>query len=130
MGNLLGIDYGKSKIGIALAPKSLLALKLKVLTNDDNFFKELARIIQENEVDKIVVGLPLNMDGTKSKETKEAEEFAEKLQEKFTKLRVVTYDERLSTVEAKKNLPGKLPDDTEAARIILQGYLDKRKKQL
>lgn len=141
MSNLLGIDYGKSKIGLALAPKSLLAFQLKILPNDNNFLEELVQTVKGNKIDKIVVGLPFNMDGTKSKETKEAERFVQKLRGKFAELSIATYDERLSTVEAKKNLSGKYSrlrqgiwrgeaDDAEAARIILQGYLDKRRKQL
>lgn len=137
MSNILGIDYGKSKIGLALAPKSLLAFQLKVLSNNGKFLKELAQTVKENKVRMIVVGLPLNMDGTKSKETREAEKFIQGIREKFSELAITTYDERLSTKEAKKNLLDRnlqrhksqrsKAEDAEAARIILQGYLDKRK---
>jgi putative Holliday junction resolvase len=136
--NCLGIDFGNKKIGLALAPQSLMALGFKILPNDKSFFEKMTKIIKEHEIGQIVVGIPLNMDGTKSEQTIRTERFSDELKTQFPQIAVKKYDERLSTMEAKKNLLGKLPrrrqslwrratEDAEAARIILQGYLDKRK---
>jgi len=129
MDNLLGIDYGNKNIGLALAPKSLMALGFQVLPNDKNFFEKLEVIIKEHAISKIIIGFPLNMDGTESTQTTTTENFCAQLKAKFSQVSIIRYDERLSTVEAKKNLTGKKNYDAEAARIILQGYLDASKYQ-
>jgi len=76
----------------------------------------------------MVVGLPISMDGRQSASTRAAQEFTAKLRRAFPNQNIFTYDERLTTQEAKRNVPSRTPDDAEAARIILQGFLDKQRK--
>lgn len=129
MKNLIGIDYGKKKIGIAFAPEGTLALGLKIIPNDRQFSSELTQIVKELQIEKFVVGIPLNMNGTKSPQTLKALVFVNKLKQEFPKISVSLYDERLTSIEAKKNIAKNLLDDAEAARIILQGYIDKQKNK-
>jgi putative Holliday junction resolvase len=126
--NFLGIDYGKSKIGVAIAPEGLLATGLSVIPNDRNFIPSLQKIVQDSEIKNMVVGLPISMDGRQSASTRAAQEFTAKLRRAFPNQNIFTYDERLTTQEAKRNVPSRTPDDAEAARIILQGFLDKQRK--
>lgn len=125
--NFLGLDYGESKIGVAFAPGGILAVGMKILSNDRIFFDLLAEIIRENEVSCVVVGLPVSMDGSHSYRTQKTLEFIQKLKECFPVISVEALDERLSTAEAKRNLAKGQADDAEAARIILQSFLDRRK---
>ncbi|MBM3255857.1 MAG: Holliday junction resolvase RuvX [Candidatus Moranbacteria bacterium] len=121
--NYLGIDFGTKKIGLALAPRGALALKFLVIPNDKDLFFKLSQIVEEHAINFVVVGKPLNMDGAESKLGSEVENFVGKLEE-IIPTPIVTYDERFSTGEAKRNLPKENLEDAEAARIILQGYLD------
>jgi len=125
--NYLGIDYGKKKIGIAIAPDGILAVGLLTLKNSKNILTELRRIIEENSVKIIVVGLPLSMNGDYSPATKTTLNFISKVRREFPDGKVFSYDERLTSQEAKRNLPPRAPDDSESARIILQGFLDSQK---
>ena len=86
----------------------------------------MVRVIEENNVGEIVVGLPISMDGTYSAETKNVLNFTKELKQKFESIKVHTYDERLSTQEAKKNIPAGVEDHEESARIILEGFLGKK----
>jgi putative Holliday junction resolvase len=119
MSRLLGIDYGTVRIGLALSdPFHEFASPLDVL---------------QHEVETIVVGKPLSMDGTHSAMTDEAMKFAAEL-EKATKLTVETWDERLSSVGAEREMiradlsrkQRKSKIDKLAAQSILQGYLDSK----
>jgi putative Holliday junction resolvase len=96
---------------------------------------EIARIARENDVQEIIVGLPLNMNGTYSEKTKEAAEFADRLSRSVS-VPVKTWDERLTSMQAERVLLSadasrtkrKKVTDKLAAQIILQSYLDSRKK--
>lgn len=120
MAKILGIDYGSSKIGLALADtETKLAVPFKVIETDN-----LKAIIQElaqdtEDLEKIVVGLPLGLSGLETAQTKEVKKFIEELK-KSSGLAVEEIDERLTTVAAKK-AGG---DDAVAAMYILQSYLD------
>lgn len=129
MSNYLGIDYGKKKIGLALAPGGILATGYKRVFNNENLFSTLKKTISDQEIKFIVVGLPLNMNGTVSQSTKNTLDFVNALTREFPDLKVFTYDERLSSKEARRVFPSQKTDDIEAARIILQGYLDKEKQK-
>lgn len=128
MENYLGIDFGKSKIGIAIALEGILASPLSILANDKEFLPKLKKIIEENQIQNIVIGVPLSMDGSQSQSTENALKFVEDMKMNFPSQNIFTYDERLTSKEARKNLQeNKALDDAEAARIILQGYLDRQK---
>jgi putative Holliday junction resolvase len=135
----LGIDYGDVRIGFALSdPTGIIASPLEVLTR----FKELSddfayikKLISSHEVDALVIGLPINMDGTEGERAKLTYEFAAAL-EAETGLAVYFVDERLTSVASEKMLIAanvKTKDrrkiiDKIAAQSILQSYLDNPKK--
>ena len=132
----IGVDYGKSRIGVARSDAlGFLATPIGTI-HEKNFriqLDKLCEIIEKEKADKIIFGMPKNMDGTEGESAELIREFAEK-----TSVRLgIPYefvDERLSTVSAHKilndvNMSGskKRKDvvDTVSAVIILQSYLDK-----
>jgi len=131
---ILGLDIGDKRIGIAISDKTgLIAQGLMTLErlNIEHDLSIIEDIIKSKDIDLIVIGLPLNMNGTLSKEASKVLEFKKILSSK-TNLKIITYDERLSSKEAedlliranisrKKRRP---QIDKIAAQIILQKYLD------
>jgi putative Holliday junction resolvase len=138
MSRYLGIDYGEKRVGLALSDPTLtLAQPLKTIkySSAEQLLKELVQIINEKEVQKIIIGLPITLKGTDSEKTREVRKFGEKLESK-TSVPIILFDERLSTKIAHQVLqqlgkePSKSRDivDQIAAQEILQIYLDKEKK--
>ncbi len=132
MGRVLGIDHGDVRIGIALSdPTAFLASPLCVLDSTNAGLGQLVALIAEHQVEKIVIGLPRNMDGSYGPATEKVRSFIEKLKA-LTAVPVFEWDERLSTVSAhnalrEAGLNGKKRKgvvDKVAAQIILQNYLD------
>ena len=123
---VLGIDYGKKRIGLAVSDESFtLARELDILAPKE-FWKQINHLIKNHQITKIILGWPLNMSGGKTEKTEEVKMFKEKL-EKVTGLKVEVIDERLTSQMA-ENLPGgKSQTDSLAAQIILQNYLNKPK---
>jgi len=137
---ILGIDYGDSKIGVAVSdPFGWTAQGLGTIKyNDiDIAINRLTQIISEYDVQKIVVGLPKNMNGTIGIRGEKTFEFIERLKGLFDK-EIITWDERLTTVSAENLLISgnvrrdkrKMVIDTVAAKFILQGYLDYLSNQI
>ncbi len=138
----MGLDYGSRTVGVAISDDLLMTAQGKeiIRRNEENKLrKTLARIeelIQEYEVEKIVLGLPLNMDESVSERSELCLEFKDKL-ERRTGVPVEMLDERLTTVEADEimneaRIKGKKRKeyvDMIAAQIILQDYLDNRLKR-
>jgi len=131
----LGIDYGRRRIGLAVSDEAgFLARPLDPYQRTHSLRKDLeylARLVREFEAGTIVVGLPLNMDGSKGEMAVEVDEFVGQLQE-LMKIAVVVFDERLTSSEAERVLlegnvkrkDRKRLRDGLAATLILQGYLD------
>jgi putative Holliday junction resolvase len=131
---VLGLDIGTKTIGIALSDElsltaqGLFTLKRKGLQSD---IREIEKLIGERSVERIVIGLPKNMNNTLGTSANMVLSFIEELA-KSVDLPLVTWDERLSTVAAEKALleadmsrkKRKRVIDTVAAQLILQGYLD------
>jgi len=131
---ILGLDIGNKRIGIAISDKTgLIAQGLMTLErlNIEHDLSIIEDIIKSKDIDLIVIGLPLNMNGTLSKEANKILEFKKVLSSK-TNLKIITYDERLSSKEAEDLLiranisrkKRKPQIDKIAAQIILQKYLD------
>lgn len=131
----LGLDYGARTLGVSISDETgTIASTLKTIRyNDDSeLLIELDKIIKEFNIKEVVLGLPLNMNGTNSVRGAETYSFKTKI-EKNLKVKVYLQDERLSTVEAEKILIGshirrnnrKKVIDSMAAVIILQTFLDK-----
>jgi len=119
MSVIIGLDYGSAKIGIATADSDLkLALPWGVTAPSD-LIDKLKEVSEGQEIEFVVVGLPLSLSGEDSAQTQEARDFAVKL-EKTSGKKVVLIDERFTTVMAAKQ--GK--DDAVAAMHLLQSYLD------
>ena len=132
---ILGIDYGRRRIGVAICGPLGIANPLTVITRKNtDVLEEFGEIIEENDVSKIVMGLPKNMDNSEGEMVKEVKEFAQQLQEKF-EIPIDFCDERLSTWEAQNSLKnlGMSPNkrkkiiDAVAAALILQNYVDQQK---
>ena len=124
----LGVDFGKAKIGLALADsETRMAFAFDTLPNDKDFFNKLRNIIQDRDVKEIVVGIAKHENDPKS--AQEKDEFV-KMIEKETGIVPALQDEMFTTKMAQanikqrggRNIAGK--DDQEAARIILQEWLD------
>jgi putative holliday junction resolvase len=135
---VLGIDAGERRVGVAMSDElRLLASPVTVLDRRPKglapVFEALVEIVQREQVREIVIGLPLNADGSEGRQARRAREFAG-LTERVVGLHVTLWDERLSTREAEaivraqgRNLRrvrqrGEL--DAIAAAAILQDYLD------
>ena len=140
---ILGIDYGEVRTGIAITdPLNITAQGLETIQqngSDKVLLKKLDEIIdQYKDIEKIVVGMPFNMNGTSSERAKKTEEFIHKLKCKYNKIEIETIDERLTTVEAHKTMnfleinkhKKKNIVDTISATYILETYLNKIKNSL
>ncbi|MCC7431113.1 Holliday junction resolvase RuvX [bacterium] len=135
MPRILCLDYGERRIGVAVSdPLKIIASGLttidkKVVTD---LFAEIKKICDEKEVERIVVGLPLNLKGDNSKKTEEVLKFVEELKAKIP-IPVSMQDERLTTIESHKVMrqmgkpvgKNKNQVDEIAASFILRSYLDK-----
>ena len=135
---ILGIDYGDARTGIAIS--DLLCSIVGTTTvihsrNKEKTLLEIKRLVDENQIGEIVMGLPKNMNGTEGPRAELCREFAAQVEE-TTGLPVKLWDERRTTVEAhnilsEHNYHGKKRKNTVdavAASLILEGYLDFRKR--
>lgn len=131
---LVGLDVGDRRIGVAVSdPTGLLATPLEVYTRRERVhdLDHIVHIVREMEAEGVIVGLPVNMNGTEGPQAIKTREFAELLAEKG--LPVLMWDERLSTVEAERRMAESKRgrrrrtvqrSDAEAAAVILETYLD------
>lgn len=136
---ILGIDYGDARTGIAITDAlNITAQGLETIHNEGSdkiILKRLDEIIEQYDVDTIVIGKPINMNGTTSERTEKTEKFIHKLKCKYNKLKIDTIDERLTTVAAHKTMnfldinKNKKRNivDTISAVYILETYLKKIK---
>ena len=137
MGRVLGIDYGDSRIGLAMSdPLKIIASPFKTIRNEGNekCLQVFQSLIKEKDVEAIVVGLPIGLKGQETVQTKKVREFANLL---YTlKLPIHLEDERLSSVSAEKSMiqqniktgHNKGLIDQRAAAIVLQQFLDKQNR--
>ena len=130
----MGLDIGDKRIGIAISdPSNLIAQSKEVLKRTDHRkdLKIIKKYIKEYEIDEIIVGLPKNMDGSFSAQTRKTDQYINFLKNNLD-ISVKKWDERLTSREAEKMLikadlsrkKRKCVIDGVAAAIILQGYLD------
>ena len=135
---LLGIDPGKKRIGLAISDEDKLVstpLKTILKKNNFDFIKEIKEIIEENNIQGIIVGNPLSMDGSKGSSSQSSNDFARNLSNNIS-IPVTMWDERLSSEGAFKlsanigvNTSKKIEKlDQNAASFILQGALDYLKR--
>ena len=138
---ILGIDYGEARVGIAITDAlNITAQGLETIQrngSDRIVLKRLDEIFEKynNEIDTIVVGMPLHMNGDVSERAIETQKFIHKLKCKYNKVKIETVDERLTTVEAHRTMifldvdKHKKKDivDTISAVYILETYINKKK---
>ncbi len=128
---LMGIDYGDARIGVAMSdPLCIMAQGWGTVKQNGEACREIAELAKNSGVDRIVVGLPKNMDNTEGASAEKARAFAAELQE-LTNLPIAFWDERLTTVAAhgylsELDVRGKKRKalvDTVSATLILEGYM-------
>jgi len=126
----LGLDIGDKRIGVAVSdPQGILASPFTIINRIDDAVdvEAITSIVDQQQVERIIVGLPRSMDGSLGKQAQKVEAFVRKLSS-HTEIPVEFRDERLSTVSAKRLMQAantkKTRDDAIAAALILQGYLE------
>ena len=135
---IMGIDYGDARTGVAISDLlcSIVGSTCVVPSrNREKAMADILRLVRENQVGEIVVGLPKNMDGTEGPRAELCRAFAEELRQE-TNLPVAMWDERRTTVEAHNILSAhnyhgqkrKNTVDAVAASLILEGYLAFKKR--
>ena len=134
MGRALGIDFGTKRVGLALSDRSnMIASPYKTLNyvSEKDLITQLETIVTKNDIEILVLGLPINMKGEDTAQTIKVRDFREILS--ALRIPIVYEDERLSSVSAINSLMlqnvktghNKPEIDKTAAEIILQQYLDK-----
>ena len=133
---VLAIDYGDSRIGLALSDiMHVIAKPYKTINNssDDSVISNLQEIIISNSVGEILIGLPVTLKNNNSEQTNKVNAFIEKLSENIS-IPITSYDERLTSISAIRSLvqqgvktgKNKGAVDMTAAAIFLQNYLDEK----
>ena len=116
----LGLDHGDKRIGIAVSDETMtFAFPRVVLHNTKTIFKEIKKICGDENIAKIVVGMPISFSGGKSAQAENTEKFGKEL-EAFLGV-PVEYENEIFTTKIGR-------DDASAAALILQSYLDKIRK--
>jgi putative Holliday junction resolvase len=137
---ILAIDYGTKRLGIAVSDAlGMLAHPRGTIENTPKLFDDILAVISKEEVQKVIVGIPKTLNNSDSAMTKEVIAFRDKLAARLEALGipVESRDERLTSIMAETNIRSReLPKnrrhekglrDEEAARILLQEYLDSNK---
>lgn len=135
MNRILGLDVGDKYIGVSISDVTCtIASNLVTIsrTSNEQAYCEIEKILIENNIEKVVVGVPINMDGSETVMSKKIRKFAKKLTPKFG-VEVIFQDERFTSIEAERTLiksnvrreNRKKYIDQLAASIILQTYLDR-----
>ena len=138
MGRIICLDYGESRIGVALSDPFRIVATGKCVVDGSkglrHIMAEIGALVRENDVDLLVVGYPINMNGTHGVRIERTEKFIARFQEEFPEIEVVRWDERLTTVAADRAMREmgvsqrrKGVSDVIAAVLILQGYLERIK---
>lgn len=134
---ILGIDYGQARAGLAITDElKITAQGLRTINhngNDKRLLSELDEIMKQYQIDTIVVGMPFHMNGDKSKRAEITEKFIHKLKCKYNKIKIVSQDERLTTVQAHRTMNDldinkkkkKELVDTISAVYILESYMNR-----
>jgi putative Holliday junction resolvase len=136
MARILGIDHGDRRFGVAISDAGgTFASPREVVEGEEALWRALERLIAEEAVERIVLGLPLNMDGSLGPRARKVLAFKERLERRL-RLPVDTWDERLSSFQAENLLRAAgvrgrsraRRVDKVAAQIVLQSYLDHRRR--
>jgi putative Holliday junction resolvase len=132
----LAIDYGQKRTGLAVCdPDETICSPLAVLETNKNLLERILKTIETEKIEAVVIGLPINMDGTKGSQAKTTETFADKLKKQIN-IPLYFCDERLSSFAAEEKFAAvdfkaskkKKPLDAVAAAEILQSFLESEKQ--
>ncbi|MBE9482575.1 MAG: Holliday junction resolvase RuvX [Chloroflexi bacterium] len=131
----LGLDIGDKRIGVALSdPQGILASPFTIINckNETADIETIASIINQQQVEQVIAGLPRSMDGSLGRQAEKVKAFVQSLGSQI-KVPVDFRDERLSTVSARRLMRETKNkkvrhDDAIAAALILQGYLDEKER--
>ena len=132
MSRVLAIDYGEKRVGIAVSdPLCILANPVACLANDPNLVPTLQSYVTDYALSKIILGLPLKLDGTDTAKTVEVRTFGQQLETQVD-VPIELRDERFTTVAVNRTLDltslsekkKRVNRDVMAACFLLQGYLD------
>jgi len=130
----LAVDHGEKRTGLAICDKAeTMASPLKVIVGQGGLVKQIVKIIQDECIETVVIGLPLNMDSTEGPRAKSVRDFGDLL-ETAAQVPVIYFDERLSSFDAENKLAGldltrkkkKKHLDAVAAASILEAFLDNK----
>ena len=130
---ILGLDVGKKRVGVAISdPLGIIASPLTVINRRTIDRETICELISQYNVERIVVGLPLSLDGSVGKQAQEVQSFTQRLSQ-WTEVPIEYWDERLTTVAAERMMVDagvgtvgrKAQRDAAAAAFILQGYLER-----
>jgi putative Holliday junction resolvase len=133
----MGLDVGEKTVGVAISDELEISASPRiVLRRDGREWAEVARLVQEEEVGEVVVGMPVSLSGERGPQAEKVARFVETLRARVP-VPVQVWDERLSTVAAERVLLDadasrarrRQVIDKVAAAVILQGYLDFRKRE-
>ena len=131
---IMGIDYGSRRVGVALSDRlGIAAHPFEVIEVGPGLHRRLADLVGSEDVDKVVVGLPVSLDGTEQAAALRTRRFVDRLRP-LVGVEVVLYDERLTTRIAEGVLVAagtsrskrRRRVDKVAAAVMLQGYLDRQ----
>jgi putative Holliday junction resolvase len=134
----LAVDHGEKRTGLAICDKGEnMASPLKVITGQPELIAQIVKVVRDEEIESIVVGLPLNMDSTEGPRAKSVRIFGDAL-EKVAQVPVIYHDERLSSFDAEKKLAGldltrkkkKKHLDAVAAASILEAFLEYKHREI
>jgi putative holliday junction resolvase len=131
---IVALDYGSKRVGVAISdPENKIAFALKTISTE-LVLKYIIDLVVAEKTSVVVIGFPVNLDGSLNDISHEINIFINKLSQKITDITIEKYDERFTSVIAKKTILnsgiGKLKRrnkslvDKVSATIILQGYLD------
>jgi len=130
---IISFDVGARKIGVAICDKNqTIASPLKTLINNNNLDFELKKIFEKYNPEKVLIGNPVNMDGSKNPDTDFVEKFTDKLKKIFPGMEIIFWDERMTSKDAEEMMikfdvsrkKRKEKIDMVAAAIILRSYMD------
>ena len=140
MSRILSIDYGAARTGIAITDElQITAQGLETIFSngsDKVILRRVAELVEQYNIEKIVIGNPINMDGSESERSELTDKFVHKLKSRFNNIEIIKVDERLTTVEAHKTMnflnvnKHKKRDivDTISAVYILESYMKMNEK--
>jgi putative holliday junction resolvase len=130
---LLGIDHGDSRIGLAISDElGSFAHPYRTLQSGARVIDEIRAIVERVQISGIIIGFPKNMDGTLGPAAAKVKSFGEQLAQVLPTIKIIFWDERLTTREAQRTLhaagknakQSKKMIDQVAAQILLQNYMD------